>query len=335
MHQQGSETIAPNIVSPSANVRVSSIARMKFPGSVMNTIGMATRPSPVQSVRLRRSREERARGADDANGGRGAGGPGRAGGAAAGPAEGRGAGRLASLTARDGPAGRGKLNLLLFARPARTLAEVARLVRLSEVRSRDTVAVARSLVGKLLVTRSADGRRLARRIVEVEAYDGPLDLACHASRGRTPRTETMFSAGGVWYVYFIYGMHEMLNLVTGPRGYPAAVLIRAVEGVKGPGRVTRAFGIDRRFNGRPATRATGLWLEDDGLGPDAGLVRATPRIGVDYSGPEWSAKPWRFVAEEPVSAPRASGRSDPPKARAPASPPASRLPSPRPRATRR
>ncbi len=184
---------------------------------------------------------------------------------------------------------------------------MARLLRPSSVRARDTVALARALLGKVLVT-TRDGRREARRIVETEAYDGPEDRACHASRGRTARTEVMFAAGGVWYVYLVYGMHELLNLVTGPAGHPAAVLIRGVEGVAGPGRLTRALAIDRRFNGLPASRATGLWIEDDGFVPPAEAVRATPRIGVDYAGPVWAAKPWRFIwssTPDPGRSPRA------------------------------
>ncbi|RME71659.1 MAG: DNA-3-methyladenine glycosylase [Verrucomicrobia bacterium] len=164
------------------------------------------------------------------------------------------------------------------------------------VRRRDTVAIARRLLGCWLVVK-VDGAWRAHRISEVEAYDGPEDRACHASRGRTRRTEVMFAPGGVWYVYLIYGMHEMLNLVTGPADYPAAVLIRGVDGISGPGRLTRALGIDRRFNGRPATRETGLFIEDDGFVVPEGEVRVTPRIGVDYAGPEWAGKPWRFVWE--------------------------------------
>lgn len=170
-----------------------------------------------------------------------------------------------------------------------------RLLRPAAVRSRDTVAVARSLVGLVLVARQSDGSRLARRITEVEAYNGPEDLACHASRGHTKRTAVMFGPGGVWYVYLVYGMHEMLNLVTGPRDFPAAVLIRGVAQISGPGRVTRAFGVDRRLNGQPCARATGLWIEDDGFVPSPGAVIATPRIGIDYAGSPWVEKPWRFV----------------------------------------
>jgi len=164
----------------------------------------------------------------------------------------------------------------------------------SVVRSSETVKLAQSLVGRLLVTR-LDGRRVAKRIVEVEAYDGPRDRACHASRGRTPRTEVMFRPGSLWYVYLCYGVHEMLNLVTGPRDYPAAILIRGVEGVSGPGRVTRALDIDRRFNGHAATRSTGLWIEDDGFAVRAANIKATPRIGIAYAGEPWVSKPWRFI----------------------------------------
>jgi DNA-3-methyladenine glycosylase len=159
----------------------------------------------------------------------------------------------------------------------------------------ETVELARSLLGKLLVLRQTDGSKSAFRIREAEAYDGPSDRACHASRGRTARTSVLFGPPGHWYVYLCYGIHEMLNLVTGPEDFPAAILIRGVEGWMGPGRVTKGLGIDRRFNARPAAPETGLWLEDDGTVPPSSEVLATPRIGVDYAGPEWASKPWRFV----------------------------------------
>ncbi len=161
--------------------------------------------------------------------------------------------------------------------------------------NKNTVVVARGLLGKLLVRARPDGSIDRGRIVEVEVYHGIEDLACHASRGRTARTEVMFAPGGVWYVYLCYGMHELLNLVTGPAGHPAAVLIRGLDTVTGPGRLTRALEIDRRLNARPAAPDSGLWLEDDGFRPASSSVRATPRIGVDYAGPVWSAKKWRFV----------------------------------------
>ena len=107
----------------------------------------------------------------------------------------------------------------------------------------------------------------------------------------------MYAAGGCWYVYLCYGVHEMLNLVVGPRDWPAAVLIRGVAAWSGPGRLTKALRIGRQFNARAATRASGLWLEDRGIRVARGANQATPRIGVDYAGPVWGGKRWRFVLE--------------------------------------
>jgi DNA-3-methyladenine glycosylase len=162
------------------------------------------------------------------------------------------------------------------------------------VQSKNTVALARWLLGKVLAATDEEGNVRRVRICETEAYHGETDIACHASKGRTPRTEVMYAAGGVWYVYLCYGVHEMLNLVTGPAGRPSAILIRGVAGIEGPGRLTRALGINRRFNGRLAEPSTGLWLEDDGFTVPRGKIVVTPRIGVTYAGPVWSAKPWRF-----------------------------------------
>lgn len=172
------------------------------------------------------------------------------------------------------------------------------ITRSSQFRSRDTVAIARWLLGKQLVAATGTGA-VSSRINEVEAYDGPEDLACHASKGRTARTQVMFAPGGVWYVYLVYGMYEMLNVVTGPADYPAAVLIRGTEDASGPGRLTRSLNIDRRFNGLSVTRASGLWIEDDGFEPPCNQVGATPRIGIDYAGEPWISKPWRFVWKKP------------------------------------
>ncbi len=168
--------------------------------------------------------------------------------------------------------------------------------------SRDTVNHARGLLGQWLCVSAADGVVRRARITETEAYHGPEDLACHASRGRTTRTAVMFGPSGRWYVYLCYGVHEMVNLVTGPEGWPAAVLIRGVEGVSGPGRVTRALGIGRTLNGavaRPPMASLGpaAWIEaalaTEGVVTEADVL-AGPRVGVDYAGPEWAAKPWRF-----------------------------------------
>jgi DNA-3-methyladenine glycosylase len=165
---------------------------------------------------------------------------------------------------------------------------------------RSTVQVAKSLLGKYLVRKIKRGVQ-AGRIVEVEAYCGPTDLACHASKGRTKRTEVMFGMPGVAYVYMIYGMYHCLNVVTEREGFPAAVLVRGVEldGSKqelidGPGRVCRYFDIDRTLTGVDLTAGKVLWLEDRGERVSSRQVVASPRIGIDYAG-AWARKPWRFV----------------------------------------
>ncbi len=172
---------------------------------------------------------------------------------------------------------------------------MVRVIEAKEIRLKKTVDLARWLIGKHLVRRSGDSIEARVRITETEAYDGERDLACHAARGRTGRTEVLYGQAGVWYVYLCYGIHEMLNLVAGPEEWPAAVLIRGVEGISGPGRVTRALSIDRSLNRTTAAPAGGLWLEDDGYSPLPSEIKRTPRIGIDYAGPVWAAKPWRFV----------------------------------------
>ncbi|MBI1755393.1 DNA-3-methyladenine glycosylase, partial [Candidatus Azambacteria bacterium] len=130
--------------------------------------------------------------------------------------------------------------------------------------SRPTLTVARDLLGKYLVVRY--GRKvLSGKIVETEAYIGEDDRACHASKGRTPRSETLYKRAGTLYVYLIYGMHHCLNIVTEKADFPSAVLIRAVEmeGADGPGKLCRAFGIDRRMNGK-TVYGNALWIEDRG-----------------------------------------------------------------------
>ena len=162
--------------------------------------------------------------------------------------------------------------------------------------NRPTVQVARSLIGKYLV-RSIDGRMLAGKIVEVEAYVGSQDKACHASKGRTQRTDVMFGPGGVAYIYLIYGMYHCLNVVTEREEFPSAVLIRAIEIdgqlIDGPGRLCRALQIDRRLNHVDLTTGESLWLEDRGVLVKKGDVETHPRIGVDYAG-KWAEKLWRF-----------------------------------------
>lgn len=172
-----------------------------------------------------------------------------------------------------------------------------------------TLDVAKQLLGKYLVRNHPDGNAIGR-IVETEAYVGPQDLACHASKGRTARTEVMFGPAGRAYVYFIYGFYNMLNLVTEAQDYPAAVLIRAVEPVdgielmnqrrkstalrnlaSGPGKLCQAFAVDRSLNGADLCGNI-LYVED--RGEPMPKLHATPRIGIDYAG-TWKTKPYRFL----------------------------------------
>lgn len=172
-----------------------------------------------------------------------------------------------------------------------------------------TIDVAKQLLGKYLVRKHPEGETIGR-IVETEAYVGPHDLACHASKGRTARTEVMFGPAGHAYVYFIYGFYNMLNLVTEVKDYPAAVLIRAVEPVtgvelmkarrksnmlrslaSGPGKLCQAFAVDRTLNG---TNLGGTILYVEDRGEPTPKFRATTRIGVDYAG-KWKDKPYRYL----------------------------------------
>ena len=184
--------------------------------------------------------------------------------------------------------------------------------------ARPVLTVARACIGKLLVHDEGDDRTVGR-IVEVEAYRGPEDRAAHSYGGRrTPRTEVMFGEAGHAYMFFVYGMHWHLNLVTGKAGEPHAVLVRAVEPLEGvarmasrrglgdsyanrkgeltpnltngPGKLCQAFAIDRALYGADLTSST-LYLADDAT-PAPRVARST-RIGVDYAA-EWALKPWRF-----------------------------------------
>ncbi|MDO9579873.1 MAG: DNA-3-methyladenine glycosylase [Bacteroidales bacterium] len=156
---------------------------------------------------------------------------------------------------------------------------------------RDVLDVAPDLIGKIMVIRLA-GKTFGRyQITEVEAYRGTEDKACHAFRGRTARTEIMFHEGGRLYVYLIYGMYWMLNIVTGQVNNPQAVLIRGVENHNGPGKITKSFGIDRTFYGEDLNISERIWIEDAGVIP---LIKTGPRIGIDYAGEYWKTRPWRY-----------------------------------------
>lgn len=160
--------------------------------------------------------------------------------------------------------------------------------------NRPTLTVAKQLLGKMLCRRI--GKKILRAaITEVEAYVGPEDRASHASRGKTKRNAPMFGSPGYAYVYLIYGMYWCLNIVTEREEYPAAVLIRAVEDVNGPGRLCRAFAITGALNGADITKRKELWIESDpSYEVRLRTIDATPRIGVDYAG-AWKKKKWRFL----------------------------------------
>jgi DNA-3-methyladenine glycosylase len=157
--------------------------------------------------------------------------------------------------------------------------------------TRDVLSVAPDLPGKNLVMRLPDGTIGRFQITEVEAYRGNEDKACHASKGRTPRTEIMFHEGGKLYLYLIYGMYWMLNIVTSDKDIPQAVLIRGVENHPGPGRLTKFLGIDKSFYGEDLVTSDRIWIEDSGL---IHKIKNSPRIGIDYAGEYWKMRPWRY-----------------------------------------
>ena len=158
--------------------------------------------------------------------------------------------------------------------------------------TRPATELASDLLGKWLCVRRC-GEILKRRITETECYYGEEDTACHAHRGKTPRTEVMYLSGGVTYVYLCYGIHSLLNFVTGESGHPEAVLIRGVEGAIGPGRVTKLLGITRADNSLPLTEESGIWVEDDGTKPKH--IERLPRVGIDYAKKRDRDRKWRFL----------------------------------------
>ena len=196
---------------------------------------------------------------------------------------------------------------------------------------RSTLKITKELLGKFLVVQHPTLDKKAYMITDVEAYDGPYDKASHAHNGKTIRNAPMFGEAGVWYVYFVYGMHNMLNIVTGPKDYPAAVLIRGcvlvnpkheirnlkqiqkfkylnfknldifsnfdiqISNLKlgGPAKLTKFLKIDRKFNGKKAVPKNNLWIEDLGVKIKKSQIKTSPRIGVNYAG-EWKDKHFRF-----------------------------------------
>lgn len=152
-----------------------------------------------------------------------------------------------------------------------------------------------SLLGKLLV-RKTDQGIIKARITETECYFGEEDTACHAHRGKTERTRILYEEGGLCYVYLCYGIHSLLNVVTGDRGHPEAVLIRAVEGYNGPGKLTKALGITRTQNYADLCTSDELWIEDDGFVPER--IMRSKRVGIDYATQEYRDMLWNFRIEQ-------------------------------------
>jgi DNA-3-methyladenine glycosylase len=178
--------------------------------------------------------------------------------------------------------------------------------------NRPTLTVARELIGARLV-RFLDGVKLVGLIVETEAYIGETDLACHAKAGLTPRTAPMYGEAGHAYVYFTYGNHWMLNAVTEREGFPAAVLIRAIQPIEGvdvmmkrrqgrdtfgPGKLTQALGITKSENQVDLTEAgSSLWIEAGQFVPNK-IVTKSPRVGLNNTPEPWLSKPWRFKVKD-------------------------------------
>ena len=166
----------------------------------------------------------------------------------------------------------------------------------SEFFRNDVLMVARELLGKFIVRKFNNGKTERYIISEVEAYSGDGDLACHASKGKTSRTEVMFREGGLVYVYLVYGIHWLLNIVTGREGDASAVLIRGLKGITGPGRVGKLLQLDRSFYGEDLTTSGRIWIEESDIKITYG---AAPRIGIDYAGEPWKSKNWRFYITQP------------------------------------
>jgi len=177
--------------------------------------------------------------------------------------------------------------------------------------ARPTLTVARELIGARLV-RVLDGVKLVGLITETEAYISEKDLACHAKAGLTPRTAPMYGESGHAYVYFTYGNHWMLNVVTEREGFPAAVLIRAIQPIEGvgimserrqggdtfgPGKLTQALGITKSENQVDLTETTSsLWIEAAAKIPNKNVTKG-PRVGLNNTPEPWLSKPWRFLVK--------------------------------------
>ncbi len=160
--------------------------------------------------------------------------------------------------------------------------------------AKSALFLSQDLLGKF-ICRNIDGKIFRYQITETECYFGYEDTACHASKGKTPRNEVMFSQGGVAYIYLCYGIHYLLNIVTGEQDFPQAVLIRGIDGANGPGKLTKLLQIDKSFNWEDLCNGNRMWLEDDGIKVK---IKASKRIGIDYAMQKDIDRLWRYQIEK-------------------------------------
>ena len=149
------------------------------------------------------------------------------------------------------------------------------------------------LLGKFLC-RNIDENIIKAKITETECYFGESDTACHAHKGRTKRTKTLYEKGGIAYIYLCYGVHFLFNVVTGPENMPQAILIRGIENYDGPGKLTKHLQITKNLNEENLITSKKLWIEDSG---EITKYKSYPRIGIDYASEEYRNKLWRFKLE--------------------------------------
>lgn len=160
---------------------------------------------------------------------------------------------------------------------------------------KDVLEVAPLLIGKLLVVKSDSGKVIKCRITETEAYRGEEDSACHARFGVTKRTEALYKSGGNLYIYLCYGIHYLLNIVTGNIGNPQAVLVRGIEKYNGPGKLTKFLNINLNFNNVDLCTSNKIWIEDDGKVFD---YTKSKRVGIDYATEPYKSIDWRYIIKE-------------------------------------
>ena len=158
--------------------------------------------------------------------------------------------------------------------------------------TQDALRVAPALIGKLIVRKLEDGNLIKARITEVEVYLNEKDTASHARFGKTPRNKIMYEEGGLAYIYICYGIHFLLNVITGNKNNPQGVMIRAIEGYVGPGKLTKHLKIDLSLNYLDLSTSEKLWLEDDNF---KCKIKTDKRIGIEYATEEYRNKKWRFI----------------------------------------